>query len=98
MHSLSHRVLNFLTGTVGFLLNVVAMLHVRYTSPLTHMIIGSLKGAVTTFISVVLLGDKINAQGVTGLGILVISSFLYSYFRRPVSKGPVAAGGGKVKQ
>jgi drug/metabolite transporter (DMT)-like permease len=48
---------NFLTGTVGFFLNAVAMMHVRYTSALTHMIVGSVKGAVTTLISVAVLGD-----------------------------------------
>ena len=79
------RVLNFLTGTVGFLLNVVAMLHVRYTSPLTHMIMGSLKGAITTFISVLVLGDVINPQGVAGLALLVVASVLYSYFRRQIA-------------
>eukprot|EP00802_Teleaulax_amphioxeia_P014376 Tamp_14440.p1 GENE.Tamp_14440~~Tamp_14440.p1 ORF type:complete len:402 (+),score=78.24 Tamp_14440:90-1208(+) len=72
---------NLLTGSVGFFLNAVAMMHVRYTSPLTHMIVGSLKGAVTTLISVAVLGDQVNAQGVTGLSILIASSFAYSYFR-----------------
>ena len=148
-------VFNFLTGSVGFSLNIVAMLHVRYTSvlprkrythrparthvgmrqrifdlllsctllptelyriangrsdvlipqsptysvitlwsleqgshtvltlqPLTHMIAGSIKGSVTTVISVMLFGDQMNAQGILGLLLVVVSSFAYSYFRR----------------
>ena len=50
--------------------------------PLTHMIAGSIKGSVTTVISVMLFGDQMNAQGILGLLLVVVSSFAYSYFRR----------------
>lgn len=82
---------NFLTASVGFLLNLAAMLQVQYTSPLTHMISGSFKGAVTSLLGVLLSNNQMSLQSALGLGVLLFSSFLYSFFQRRESAKAAAA-------
>mmetsp|Transcript_50671 Transcript_50671/g.120664 ORF Transcript_50671/g.120664 Transcript_50671/m.120664 type:complete len:233 (+) Transcript_50671:57-755(+) len=85
-------VFNFVTATVGFVLNIAAMLQVRYTSPLTHMIVGSFKGAVTSIIGVLFFDNKMSFQSAVGLAILIASSFAYSYLnQRPPAPKPKEA-------
>mmetsp|Transcript_30117 Transcript_30117/g.58875 ORF Transcript_30117/g.58875 Transcript_30117/m.58875 type:complete len:343 (+) Transcript_30117:88-1116(+) len=72
---------NFATATVGFVLNLASMMQVRVTSPLTHMVVGAFKGAVTTCLGVVLYGNKMNLTSTMGVAILICSSFAYSYLK-----------------
>lgn len=72
---------NFATATVGFVLNLASMLQVRLTSPLTHMVVGAFKGAVTTCLGVLLYGNQMNFISAIGVAILILSSFAYSYLK-----------------
>jgi len=78
---------NFATATVGFVLNIASMLQVRVTSPLTHMVVGAFKGAVTTCLGVVLYGNKMNITSTIGVAILISSSFAYSYLKYQHTQG-----------
>uniref|UniRef100_A0A6U4TTN3 Sugar phosphate transporter domain-containing protein n=1 Tax=Hemiselmis andersenii TaxID=464988 RepID=A0A6U4TTN3_HEMAN len=72
---------NFATATVGFVLNLASMMQVRVTSPLTHMVVGAFKGAVTTCLGVVMYGNKMNLTSTVGVTILISCSFFYSYLK-----------------
>jgi GDP-fucose transporter C1 len=72
---------NFATASVGFVLNLASMLQVRLTSPLTHMVVGAFKGAVTTCLGVLLFGNKMTLTSTLGVAILILSSFSYSYLK-----------------
>jgi GDP-fucose transporter C1 len=72
---------NFATASVGFVLNLASMLQVRLTSPLTHMVVGAFKGAVTTCLGVLMFGNMMNFTSAIGVGILILSSFAYSYLK-----------------
>uniref|UniRef100_A0A7S0YLG0 Sugar phosphate transporter domain-containing protein n=1 Tax=Hemiselmis tepida TaxID=464990 RepID=A0A7S0YLG0_9CRYP len=72
---------NFATATVGFVLNLASMMQVRVTSPLTHMVVGAFKGAVTTCLGVVMYGNKMNMTSALGVTILISCSFFYSYLK-----------------
>lgn len=56
-------------------------LQVRVTSPLTHMVVGAFKGAVTTVLGVILYGNKMNITSSIGVAILITASFAYSYLK-----------------
>eukprot|EP00960_Hanusia_phi_P072214 767730-Hanusia_phi.AAC.2 len=77
---------NFATASVGFVLNVAAMLQVKFTSPLTHMVVGSVKGAVTSVIGVLFYGNRMDGMSCIGLSVLLISSFAYSYLKQAAHK------------
>ena len=75
-------------GSLSLILsNLPPLPQVRVTSPLTHMVVGAFKGAVTTCLGVVLYGNKMNITSTIGVAILISSSFAYSYFKYQHTQG-----------
>ena len=87
LYDVSFWTFNFMTATVGFFLNIASMLQVQYTSPLTHMIVGSLKGGITSLLGVMVFGNTMTAFSVIGLGMLLASTLAYSIIKSGPSKG-----------
>ncbi len=84
------------------------MLHVQHTSPLTHMVAGSLKGAATSLLGVALLGNAMSPASHAGLAVLLASALAYSALRRaeaaarpaaarPAAPAPAAAAAGAAE-
>jgi hypothetical protein len=48
-------------AVMGYLINIASFLQIKYTSPLTHMISGTAKGAVQTVLSVMIFGNPITS-------------------------------------
>mmetsp|Transcript_57717 Transcript_57717/g.151879 ORF Transcript_57717/g.151879 Transcript_57717/m.151879 type:complete len:283 (-) Transcript_57717:667-1515(-) len=74
--------LQSLAASAGFFLNIAAMLQVEHTSALTHMVVGSLKGGITSVVAVLLLGNRTSAASWVGTTLLAGSSLAYALARR----------------
>ena len=67
------------------------MLHVQHTSPLTHMVAGSFKGAVTSLLGVAALGNAMSPASHAGLALLLASALAYSVLKRAQQAAAAAA-------
>jgi GDP-fucose transporter C1 len=63
---------------VGFLLNITTYINVLFTTPLTHMIAGSAKGGLQSFLGVWIFGNTMTQQGLLGQVLILGGSFMYS--------------------
>jgi solute carrier family 35 (GDP-fucose transporter), member C1 len=67
----------FASGLVGFLINIAIFMQIKYTSPLTNAISGTVKAAVQTLLGVVLFGNIISAMNFIGIVVVIGGSFWY---------------------
>lgn len=65
------------SGLVGFLINIAIFMQIKYTSPLTNAISGTVKAAVQTLLGVVLFGNIISALNFVGIIVVIGGSFWY---------------------
>ena len=68
-------------GIFGFLINFASYLQIRYTSPLSHNVSGTAKAAFQTVLALFFFRNPITLQGIAGVGIVIVASFVYSRVR-----------------
>jgi len=70
-----------ITGVFGFLINIAVFLQIKYTSPLTNNISGTLKACVQTLFAIVIYQNEVTF--INGLGIVLVigGSAYYSSVR-----------------
>eukprot|EP00698_Gefionella_okellyi_P010830 TRINITY_DN2841_c0_g5_i1.p1 TRINITY_DN2841_c0_g5~~TRINITY_DN2841_c0_g5_i1.p1 ORF type:complete len:340 (+),score=37.02 TRINITY_DN2841_c0_g5_i1:130-1149(+) len=69
------------TAVMGFLINIASFLQIKYTSPLTHMISGTAKGAVQTVLSILIFGNPWTSMNLLGTTVVIAGSGWYSWIR-----------------
>lgn len=70
-----------LTSVLGLLLNYAVFLQVKYTSPLTSVIVGASKSCVQAGLSILIFQNPVSIMGGTGIVITILGSLLYSFVR-----------------
>lgn len=75
--NLNTWILVILTGVVGWLINIAIFMQIKYTSPLTNAISGTVKAAVQTLMGVVFFNDQITWMNFYGIVIVIGGSFWY---------------------
>jgi len=73
--------LMFLTGFVGFLINIAFFLLVKVTSPLTVNIAGAAKSVAQSLVSTLIFGNVLGKDEAIGLLFCFIGSVFYSVVR-----------------
>jgi len=74
-------VMMYISGILGFLINIAVFLQIKVTSPLTSSIVGTTKSCLQTFLSVLIFGNTITLLNVVGIILTIGGSFWYSRIR-----------------
>lgn len=69
------------TGVFGFVLNIAVFLQIKYTSPLTNNISGTLKACLQTLLAMLFYRNPISAMNAIGIFLVIFGSFWYSNIR-----------------
>lgn len=70
-----------ITGIFGFVLNIAVFLQIKYTSPLTNNISGTLKACVQTLLAMLVYRNPISLMNGLGIFLVIFGSFWYSNIR-----------------
>jgi GDP-fucose transporter C1 len=82
-------------GVFGFLIGIVTILQIKFTSPLTHNISGTAKACVQTVLALYIWGNPTNAANLAGTALVLLGSCAYTYVRNGEMEAARAAA--KVK-
>jgi len=69
------------TGFLGFMINIAVFLQIKFTSPLTSVVVGASKSCIQTILSVLIFRNPVSFWNGFGLLLTIIGTFLYSYVR-----------------
>jgi len=70
-----------ITGIFGFLINIAVFLQIKYTSPLTNNISGTLKACLQTLFAFVIYQNEISMMNGIGIVLVIAGSAYYSSVR-----------------
>jgi len=70
-----------ITGIFGFLINIAVFMQIKFTSPLTNNIAGTLKACVQTLLAMVIYRNPISLANAIGIVLVIFGSFWYSNVR-----------------
>jgi len=70
-----------ITGIFGFLINIAVFLQIKYTSPLTNNISGTLKACLQTVFAILVYRNPITFVNAIGIILVIAGSFWYSQIR-----------------
>lgn len=70
------------TAFLGWLINIAIYLQIKFTSPLTNSISGTVKACVQTLIAVFFFEPKTSAMKLFGIFLCIFGSFMYSHFKK----------------
>eukprot|EP01116_Phalansterium_solitarium_P011275 TRINITY_DN26907_c0_g1_i2.p1 TRINITY_DN26907_c0_g1~~TRINITY_DN26907_c0_g1_i2.p1 ORF type:complete len:366 (+),score=107.18 TRINITY_DN26907_c0_g1_i2:89-1186(+) len=70
-----------ITGIFGFVLNIAVFLQIKFTSPLTNNISGTLKACMQTLLAMLFYRNPISALNAIGIFLVIFGSFWYSNIR-----------------
>jgi len=71
----------FFTGIFGFLINIAVFMQIKYTSPLTNNISGTLKSCIQTLFAMMIYKNPISFMNAVGIILVIVGSFVYSNVR-----------------
>lgn len=82
-YSMRYWVVQTLAGVGGFVLNLSIFWHIKYTSSLTHNLVGTVKSCMQTAIAYLLFPsyEKYGILKVIGFVVIVVSSMLYGLLK-----------------
>ncbi|KAF9345185.1 hypothetical protein BGX26_003425 [Mortierella sp. AD094] len=69
----------FITGILGFLVNLAGFMQISKTSPTTHMISGAVRGVLQTLLGYFVFYDIITAGRLAGIILILGGGALYTY-------------------
>jgi GDP-fucose transporter C1 len=81
LYELSTWVSMTVTGIFGFLINIAVFLQIKYTSPLTNNISGTLKACLQTIFAILIYRNPITFVNALGIILVIAGSFWYSNVR-----------------
>jgi len=70
-----------ITGVFGFLINIAIFLQIKFTTPLTNNISGTLKACVQTLFAMFIYNNPISQMNALGIFLVIFGSFYYSQVR-----------------
>jgi len=70
-----------MTGIIGFLMNIAVFLQIKFTSPLTNNISGTLKACLQTLLAYFVYKNPISFLNGVGIFLVIFGSFWYSNVR-----------------
>jgi len=81
LFSITVWLVNIIGGIMGFLINVAIFLQIKYTSPLTNNIIGTVKATVLTILALITFRNPATFMNILGILLVIGGSGAYTYFR-----------------
>jgi GDP-fucose transporter C1 len=80
--------LQTLAGGVGFFINIAIFLNIKYTTPLTHNLSGTVKACIQTLLAFVVFpgGEVVTLMKFVGTALVIGSSACYAYIRKTEMK------------
>ncbi|KAG6531618.1 probable sugar phosphate/phosphate translocator At3g11320 [Zingiber officinale] len=69
-------------SSLAYFVNLTNFLVTKYTSALTHQVLGNAKGAVAVGISILIFRNPVSLTGMAGYGLTVLGVVLYSESKR----------------
>ncbi|KAJ3446095.1 nucleotide sugar transporter family [Anaeramoeba flamelloides] len=70
-----------ISNLLSFCMSFSFIFQVKHTSPLTHQIIGSMKGALQTILAALIFKTPFSLQNGLGNGLIILGGILYAYFK-----------------
>jgi len=70
------------TALLGWLINIAIYLQIKFTSPLTNSVSGTVKACVQTLIAVFFFEPTTTAIKLFGIFLCIFGSFLYSHYKK----------------
>lgn len=74
-------VANILGGLFGFAINIAVFLQIKFTSPLTNNIAGTVKASLQTILAVIIFQNPVSFMNAMGIVLVIGGSGAYSYIR-----------------
>ena len=71
----------FIGSFLGFLIGIVTVMQINFTSPLTHNISGMAKACVQTLLALVIYRNPTTPMAMIGVGLVIGGSGLYTWVR-----------------
>lgn len=71
-------------GVVGFIINIAIFLNIKYTTPLTHNISGTVKACLQTMLALIIFKDSENMTTMKFIGTIFVIAFsaVYTWVRK----------------
>jgi len=70
-----------LAGVLGFLIGIVTVMQITFTSPLTHNISGTAKACLQTILAYTWFKNAYTLNAILGLGLVLVGSLAYAIVR-----------------
>ncbi|KAJ3185102.1 hypothetical protein HDU87_002668 [Geranomyces variabilis] len=77
----------FITGVLGFLLNIASFFQIKITSPVTHAVSAAARGVVQTALAVWVFNEALTSTRAWSITIITAGSCLYTIAKHRESKG-----------
>jgi len=72
---------NLIGGFFGFAINIAVFLQIKFTSPLTNNIAGTVKASLQTILAVLIFQNPVSFMNAVGIVLVIGGSGAYSYIR-----------------
>ena len=70
-----------IAGVLGFLIGIVTVMQIQWTSPLTHNISGTAKACVQTILAYAIWHNASTTKGNMGVALVILGSAIYAWVR-----------------
>ncbi len=70
-----------IAGVLGFLIGIVTVMQIQWTSPLTHNISGTAKACVQTLLAYAIWRNDSTVKGNIGVALVILGSAIYAFVR-----------------
>ncbi|RXW22240.1 hypothetical protein EST38_g3605 [Candolleomyces aberdarensis] len=77
---------SFITGVLGFLMNIASLLSIKVTSPITHMVSSAVRGVAASLLGMWLFHDIITTGRASSIATILAGSALYTWFKHKESQ------------
>jgi len=81
----------WISGLLGFLINIAIFMQVKYTTPLTNAISGTAKACIQTLLGWLYFGNEVSSMNFLGIVAVIGGSGWYSQIRYEAMKQKEAA-------
>jgi GDP-fucose transporter C1 len=86
-----------IAGVLGFLIGIVTVMQIQWTSPLTHNISGTAKACVQTILAYFIWQNDSTVKGNIGVALVILGSGIYAFVRMREMDAAAAAKGGQYQ-
>jgi hypothetical protein len=86
-----------IAGVLGFLIGIVTVMQIQWTSPLTHNISGTAKACVQTILAYFIWQNDSTLKGNIGVALVILGSGIYAFVRMREMDAAAAAKGGQYQ-